>query len=46
MGEAEAVLIVNDRIDYEAFDTLFITIVVTDLTTVHNEATESGKLLK
>ncbi|XP_051174171.1 protein dachsous-like [Leptopilina boulardi] len=44
MGEAEAVLIVNDRIDYEAFDTLFLTIVVTDLTTVHNEATDSASL--
>ncbi|XP_043480675.1 cadherin-23-like isoform X2 [Leptopilina heterotoma] len=43
-GEADAQLVVNGRIDYEAFDTLFLTIVVTDLTTVHNADFNSASL--
>ncbi|XP_044005260.1 protocadherin Fat 1-like isoform X2 [Aphidius gifuensis] len=35
--EAIGIIITKDRIDYEAFDVIFITIVVTDTTTVHND---------
>ncbi|XP_015604477.1 protocadherin-like wing polarity protein stan isoform X2 [Cephus cinctus] len=41
---AEATLVVSGRIDYEAFDLMYITIVVTDLTTVHNANSTSSRL--
>ncbi|XP_033213887.1 LOW QUALITY PROTEIN: cadherin-23-like [Belonocnema kinseyi] len=34
---AKALLFVNGRIDYEEFDVMYLTVVVTDVTTVHNE---------
>ena len=43
---AEALLVVSGRIDYEAFDVIYLTIVVTDLTTVHNENSTSCKFQK
>lgn len=41
---AEGTLVVTGRIDYEAFDVMFLTILVTDLKTVHNENTTSASL--
>ncbi|XP_057321073.1 protocadherin Fat 4-like isoform X2 [Microplitis mediator] len=43
-GYAEGVLKTSGRIDYEKFDVMFVTIVVTDLHTVHNDKSINASL--
>lgn len=40
---AEASLVVTGRLDFEQFDVMYLTIVVTDETTVHNDNYTTGK---